>query len=312
MTKRDQQEGDEHMLLSTRVSTTDKAATLRQLIATKTIALPGAFNAPVAMLSQQLGFEAVYISGAGLINSTTGFPDIGLLGMEEVVRQAGYIASAIDVPAICDADTGFGDALQVMRTVQAFETAGVAGIHLEDQQMPKRCGHLDGKTVVPVADMERKIAAAAGARRNPDFLLIARIDARSIEGFDSAVERGQRYLQAGADVLFPEALESEEEFARFAEQVEAPLLANMTEFGKTPSLSVDEFAALGYRMVIFPMTAFRVMMKAAEEVLREIGANGTPAAFLDKMQTRQELYELLRYDEYAKLDETLAARFRDG
>ena len=173
MTKRDQQEGDEHMLLSTRASATDKAATLRQLIATKTIALPGAFNAPVAMLSQQLGFEAVYISGAGLINSTTGYPDIGLLGMEEVVRQAGYIASAIDVPAICDADTGFGDALQVIRTVQAFETAGVAGIHLEDQQMPKRCGHLDGKTVVPVAEMERKIAAAVEARRNPDFLLIA-------------------------------------------------------------------------------------------------------------------------------------------
>ncbi len=266
-------------MLAARVPAADKAARLRQLISTKTIALPGAFNAPVAMLSQQVGFEAVYISGAGLINSMSGYPDIGLLGMEEVVRQAGYIAAAIDVAAICDADTGFGDALQVRRTVQAFEAAGVAGIHLEDQQMPKRCGHLDGKTVVPIAAMQRKIAAAVEARLNPDFMLIARIDARSVEGFDRAVERGRRYLEAGADALFPEALESEEEFGRYAELVDAPLLANMTEFGKTPSLSVDQFAALGYCMVIFPMTAFRVMMKSAEAVLKEIAAKGTPAAW---------------------------------
>jgi methylisocitrate lyase len=299
-------------VLSARVPAADKAARLRQLISTKTIALPGAFNAPVAMLSQQVGFEAVYISGAGLINSMSGYPDIGLLGMEEVVRQAAYIAAAIDVPAICDADTGFGDTLQVRRTVQAFEAAGVAGIHLEDQQMPKRCGHLDGKTVVPIAAMQRKIAAAVEARQNPDFMLIARIDARSVEGFDRAVERGRRYLEAGADALFPEALESEEEFGRFAELVEAPLLANMTEFGKTPSLSVDQFAALGYCMVIFPMTAFRVMMKSAEAVLKEIATKGTPAAFIDRMQTRQELYELLAYDDYAKMDETLAARYREG
>ena len=299
------------MGLSPKTSAADKARRLRQLISEKTVAMPGSFNAPVAMLAERIGFEAIYISGAGLINGTTGYPDIGLLGMEEVVRQAGYIARAVDVPAVCDADTGFGDALQVMRTVQAFEEVGVAGIHLEDQQMPKRCGHLEGKMLVPAAEMERKIAAAVEGRRNPDFTIIARIDARSIEGFDGALERGRRYLDAGADALFPEALESEEEFGRFAEQVEAPLLANMTEFGKTPHLSVEQFASLGYRMVIFPMTAFRVMMKAAEQVLREIAETGSPAAFLDRMQTRQELYELLRYDEYAKADAAVAARYRE-
>ncbi len=299
------------MGLSPKNSAADKARRLRQLISEKTVAMPGSFNAPVAMLAERIGFEAIYISGAGLINGTTGYPDIGLLGMEEVVRQAGYIARAVDVPAVCDADTGFGDALQVMRTVQAFEEVGVAGIHLEDQQMPKRCGHLEGKMLVPAAEMERKIAAAVEGRRNPDFTIIARIDARSVEGFDGALERGRRYLDAGADALFPEALESEEEFGRFAEQVEAPLLANMTEFGKTPHLSVEQFASLGYRMVIFPMTAFRVMMKAAEQVLREIAETGSPAAFLDRMQTRQELYELLRYDEYAKADAAVAARYRE-
>ena len=298
-------------MLSPRTSAADKARRLRQLISEKTVAMPGAFNAPVAMLAERIGFEAIYISGAGLINGTTGYPDIGLLGMEEVVHQAGYIARAVDVPAVCDADAGFGDALQVMRTVQAFEEVGVAGIHLEDQQMPKRCGHLEGKTLVPTSEMERKIAAAVEARRNPDFTIIARIDARSVEGFDGALERGRRYLAAGADALFPEALESEEEFGRYAEQVEAPLLANMTEFGKTPHLSVKQFADLGYRMVIFPMTAFRVMMKSAEQVLREIAETGSPAAFLDKMQTRQELYDLLRYDEYTKADATVAARYRE-
>ena len=297
------------MLLSGKSSGADKAARLRQAISERTVAMPGSFNAPVAMLCERVGFEAIYISGAGLINGTGGFPDIALLGMEEVVRQAGYIANAVEVPAVCDADTGFGDALQVMRTVRAFEAAGIAGIHLEDQQMPKRCGHLDGKTLVPVADMERKIAAAVEARQNPDFMIIARIDARAVEGFDSAVERGHRYLAAGADALFPEALESREEFGHFAELAEAPLLANMTEFGKSPALSVAELAELGYRMVIFPMTAFRVMMKAVEEVLREIGSRGTPAAFLERMQSRQELYELLDYAGYAKTDETLAARF---
>ena len=287
----------------------DRAGTLRQLIAAKTVSIPGVFNAPVGMLAQQMGFEAVYISGAGLINGTAGYPDIGLLGMEEVARQAGYIAQAVTVPAICDADTGFGEALQVMRTVQAFERAGVAAIHLEDQLAPKRCGHLEGKALIPVADMERKLAAAAKARENPDFLLIARVDARAIEGFEASVERGLRYLDAGADAVFPEALQDREEFAAYADRVKAPLLANMTEFGKTPCLSVEEFAEMGYNMVIFPMSAFRVMMKAVEGLFQELKTKGTQRDCLEQMQTRSELYELLQYERYNAVDAVLADRF---
>ena len=268
--------------------------------------MPGVFNAPVAMLAERTGFEALYISGAGLINGTAGFPDIGLLGMEEVVREAGYIARAVEIPAICDADTGFGEALQVMRTVQAFERAGLAGIHLEDQQAPKRCGHLEGKTLISTEEMQRKLAAAAAARENPDFALIARCDARAVEGFDAAVERGRRYLDSGADAIFIEALETEEEFGRYADLVQGTLLANMTEFGKTPDLTAQQFGDLGYRMVIFPMTAFRVMMKAVEGVLGELKERGTPSALKDRMQTRRELYDLLRYDEYLKTDADLA------
>jgi methylisocitrate lyase len=268
--------------------------------------MPGCFNAPVAMMAQQLGFEAIYISGAGIINGLAGFPDIALLGMEEVARTAAYVARSVDVPAICDADTGFGEVLQVMHTVQTFESAGVAGIHLEDQVMPKRCGHLDGKRLVSSQDMERKLTAAATARANPDFLLIARTDARAVEGFDAAVERGLRYLDAGADAIFIEALQTEEEFGRYAELVQAPLLANMTEFGKTPMLSVDEFSRLGYRMVIFPMTAFRVMMKAVEGVLTDLRDKGSASDWMERMQTRAELYDLLDYEAYNDLDQRIA------
>jgi methylisocitrate lyase len=290
-----------------------KARALRDLLHKGTVAMPGAFNAPVAMTAQNLGFEAVYISGAGLINGTAGYPDIGLLGMDEMAREAGYIARAVQVPAICDADTGYGEALQVMRTVQSFEREGLAGVHLEDQVAPKRCGHLEGKSLISTAAMERKLAAAAQARQDPDFMLIARTDARAVEGFDASVERGLRYLEAGADAIFIEALETPEEFARYAEKVQAPLMANMTEFGKTPYLSVDEFAAMGYDLVIFPMTAFRVMMKAVETALRQLRRTGTQKDLLGDMQTRKELYELLRYSEYSATDADLASRFpEDG
>ncbi len=297
------------MLLRSPHPPADKPRTLRRLIAEGTVVLPGAFNAPVAMLAQQLGFSGVYISGAGLINGLAGYPDIGLLGMDEMARQAGYIAQAVQVPAICDADTGYGDALQVMRTVQAYEQAGLSGLHLEDQQAPKRCGHLEGKALISPAEMERKLAAAAEARRHPDFLLIARTDARAVEGLEASIERGLRYLEAGADAIFPEALQSPEEFGRYAEAVKAPLLANMTEFGKSPYLTVDQFAALGYRMVIFPMTAFRAMMKAVEQTFRQLRDTGTQAHILDQLQTRQELYELLQYSQYSQFDAALAARF---
>ncbi|MEE3337690.1 MAG: methylisocitrate lyase [Candidatus Latescibacterota bacterium] len=300
------------MNLTNPTSAADKASRLRQVIATDTVTMPGCFNAPVAMMAQQLGFDAIYISGAGLINGMSGYPDIALLGMEEVARAAAYIARAVDVPALCDADTGFGEVLQVMRTIQTFEDAGVAGVHLEDQVMPKRCGHLDGKRLVTSQDMERKLTAASKARSNPDFLLVARTDARAVEGFDAAVERGLRYLDAGADAIFIEALQSEEEFGRYAELVQAPLLANMTEFGKTPMLSVEQFRQLGYRMVIFPMTAFRVMMKAVEELFTDLRDKGEATQWLERMQTRSELYDLLDYEAYNEMDRYIAGNGDTG
>jgi methylisocitrate lyase len=273
-----------------------KAAHLRQLIAKGPVMMPGVPNAGMARQVERAGFDALYISGAGLANATAGVPDIGLLTMTEVVTLAGYIAHAIKIPAVVDADTGFGGPENVARTIQELERAGLAGCHIEDQEFPKRCGHLAGKTLISVEEMEEKIAAAAGARRDPDFLIIARTDARGVEDFDSGVNRAQKYVGAGADAIFPEALQKPDEFRDFAKQVEIPLLANMTEFGKSPLLSLHELADLGYRMVIFPMSAFRVSMKASEEFLRDLRLKGTQTDWVKRMQTRQELYDLLQYD----------------
>lgn len=264
--------------------------------------MPGSFNAFSAKLVESQGFEGAYITGAGLINGMTGYPDIGLLSMTEITQFAAYIADAVSIPVICDADTGFGEALQVMRTVEAFERAGVAGIHIEDQVAPKRCGHLDGKQLIPIDAMQAKIRAACHARQNPDFMLIARVDARSVTGFDDAVTRANAYLQAGADMIFAEAMESKDEFRDFAKAVPGPLLANMTEFGKSPYLTATEFEALGYKIVIFPMTTFRVMAKAIEDSLAELKATGSQLGFLDKMQTRKALYELIDYAAYDAMD----------
>ena len=273
-----------------------KAAQLRRLIASDCIAMPGVFNAATARMVERAGFEAVYISGAGLCNATAGVPDVGLLTLTEVTMLAGYIARAVNVPCIVDADTGFGGAENAARTVRELEAAGLAGCHIEDQEFPKRCGHLAGKSLVETEEMTEKIAAAAGARRDQDFILIARTDARAVESFDKAIERAQSYLAAGADAIFPEALQGRDEFRDFAKAVDAPLLANMTEFGKSPLLSRDELAELGYRMVIYPQTAFRVSMFATGRMLRDLKSSGTQESWLERMQTRKELYELLDYD----------------
>lgn len=276
------------------------ATRLRQLINDGCMAMPGVFNASMGRLVERSGFDAVYISGAGLCNATAGVPDVGLLTLTEVAQLAGYVARAVKIPCIVDADTGFGGAENAARTVEEFERAGLAGCHIEDQEFPKRCGHLAGKSLVPIEDMNEKIAAAAAAKRDTDFLLIARTDARAVESFAKAVERAQSYLAAGADAIFPEALQTEEEFRDFAKEVKAPLLANMTEFGKSPLLSLGQLDELGYRMVIFPQTAFRVSMFAAGQMLRDLKASGTQEGWLDRMQTRKELYELLGYDPNAK------------
>jgi methylisocitrate lyase len=277
-----------------------KAARLRQLIAQGCVMLPGVPNAAIARQVERAGFDAVYISGAGMANATAGVPDIGLLSMSEVVRLAGYAASAVTIPAIVDADTGFGGAENVARTICELEKAGLAGCHIEDQEFPKRCGHLAGKSVVDVDEMAGRITAAVKARRDEDFMIIARTDARGVENFDQTVERALRYLNAGADAIFPEALQSADEFKTFAREVKAPLLANMTEFGKSPLLSSQELSDFGYRMVIFPQSAFRVSMKATEEFLHDLKKAGTQSGWIQKMQTREQLYKLLDYDPAAE------------
>jgi methylisocitrate lyase len=230
-----------------------------------------------------------------LANGTLGVPDIGLSTLSEAVHHATRCAAVTSIPILTDADTGFGGSDNAGRTVEEFERAGVAGLHLEDQEFPKRCGHLEGKKLVPTEEFCIKVAAACAARREPGFVIVARTDARGVTSYDDAVERAHAYLKAGADVIFPEALTSREELQRFARDVKAPLLANMTEFGKTPYLAVDEFAAMGYAMVIFPVTLLRVAMKAVEAALRELRARGTQVGLLERMQTRQELYDLLGY-----------------
>src|SRR3982751_3135966 len=233
------------------------SAQLRELIRNGCVAMPGVFNASMGRMVERAGFDAVYISGAGLCNATAGVPDIGLLTLTEVAQLAGYVARAVKIPCIVDADTGFGGAENAARTVQEFERAGLAGCHIEDQEFPKRCGHLAGKTLITIEEMKEKIAARAAAKRDKNFLLSARTDARAVESFAKAVQRAKSYLAAGADAIFPEALQSREEFRDFAAAIDAPLLANMTEFGKSPLLSLEELADLGYRMVIYPQTAFR-------------------------------------------------------
>ena len=270
-----------------------KATRLRELIEQQPLVLPGAFNALTALQIQRAGFDAAYVSGAG-VTASRGLPDIGLLSMTEVVSDTGTIANAVTIPMLADADTGYGEPLAVMRAVREFERAGLAGIHIEDQESPNRSGHLPGKRPVSTSDMVRKIGAAVEARQNPDFLIVARSDARAIEGMDATVMRALAYIEAGADAMFPEALESADEFGTFAtalssQGVHVPLVANMTEVGKTPYLTVKEFAALGYRMILFPLTAFRVATKAVEIVLDELNCIGTQLGSLDQMQKGAEV-----------------------
>jgi methylisocitrate lyase len=273
--------------------------------------MPGVFDALVAMLAERAGFEGIYLSGAAL-SAASGLPDVGLLSMSEFVEQVRVVTAASSLPLLVDADTGFGGPMNVERTVREIERAGAAAIQIEDQELPKRCGHLSGKALVGVEEMERKIRAAASARGDPEFVIVARTDARGVEGFDAAVGRARRYLEAGADVIFPEALESREELAGFRRAVEAPLLANMTEFGRSPLLSVAELNAIGYRIALFPVTTYRAAIKAAERALEEIRRTGSQVAILDSMQTRAELYDLLGYEGYEKRDEVYFSGSADG
>jgi methylisocitrate lyase len=274
---------------------------LRDAWAAGPVAVPGAFNALTARLIEKLGFQAVYLSG-GALSAASGVPDVGLLTLTEFADEARRLATATSLPLLCDADTGFGEALNVERTVQMLEAAGAAGIHLEDQVLPKRCGHLSGKALVEPAAFAAKIRAAVAAKRDPDFVIIARTDARGVNGFDDAVSRAHAYLAVGADAVFPEALETADEFARFAREVPAPLLANMTEFGRGPLLTVSELGGMGYKLVLYPLTAFRSAMKAAAETLIQLHHAGHQRDALPRMMTRAELYDLLGYQGYEERD----------
>jgi methylisocitrate lyase len=275
---------------------------LRDAWTASPIALPGVFNALVGRIAERLGYQAVYLSGAAL-SASAALPDVGLLTLTEFVEAARSITSATRLPLVCDADTGFGEALNVERSVRLFEDAGVAGIHLEDQQLPKRCGHLSGKQLVDAEVMAAKVRAAVAARRDPDFVLIARTDARGVAGFDEAVRRARLYVEAGADAIFPEALESKDEFAAFARALApAPLLANMTEFGRSPNLDFAELSDLGYRLVLYPVTTLRVALGAVRAALADILARGNQREQLGHMLTRAELYELLDYAGYEERD----------
>jgi methylisocitrate lyase len=289
---------------------TDPGAGLRKLLSgAKTIATPGVFNPAVALLAEEAGFECLYFSGAAFANSM-GLPDLGVTTLPEVAEAAGRISAAVpSLPLIVDVDTGFGEAANVARTVREMEKAGAAAVQIEDQVMPKRCGHLAGKEVVEPVEMAKKLIAAKEAART-GLVIIARTDAAATEGLDGAIERARLYQRAGADVIFPEALKSKEEFVEFAKKVNGPLLANMTEFGKTPYLSVSGFSRLGegYKLVIFPVTTFRVAMKAMRDALGELSRSGTQRGLLEKMMTRDELYKLTDYRTLEKADKAIARK----
>jgi methylisocitrate lyase len=276
----------------------------RDLASGSLLRFPGAFSPLVAMLIAELQFEGVYISGAAL-SADLGLPDIGLTTLTEVATRAEAITRSVNLPTIVDIDTGFGEPANVARSVCTMEQAGLAGCHLEDQLFPKRCGHLDGKQLVTADDMCRKIKSAIDSKIDSNFLVIARTDARGVDGLDAAIDRAKQYVDAGAEMIFPEALATPQEFEDFRKAISAPLMANMTEFGKSPLLTTKQLSELGYNLVIYPVTTLRLAMKAIEDGLTTIARECTQESIVGDMQTRRRLYELLSYDKYAAIDEAL-------
>ena len=285
-------------------------ARLRELLAgARPVVAPGSYDALSARLVEQAGFDVVYMSGFGSTASLIGRPDVGLLSGAEMIDNARRIVAAVDVPVIADADTGYGNAINVLRTVQDHEQAGVAGIQLEDQVMPKKCGHISGKAVIGVDEMAGKIRAAVAARRDPDFVLIARTDAAAVEGVDAAVDRARAYADAGADVLFVEAPTSEDDIARVAEQLRdvAPLVFNWAEGGRTPPLSLERIAQLGYSLVLFPVGTLLAATAGMQALLATLRADGTPAAAMPGLPTLPDFTDLVGLPEVRLLEERFGA-----
>ena len=255
------------------------------------IVAPGAYDCLTARIIQQAGFPAVYMTGAGTSIAALGYPDLGLATMTEMVGNAAGIVEAVEVPVIADADTGYGGVLNVQRTVRQYEKAGVAAIHIEDQDMPKRCGHLDDKRIVSTEDMVRKVRAAVDARTDPDFVIIVRTDALAVSGWDDTMRRCEAYVEAGADVLFVEALRTPEEARRVTKNFDVPLLYNFVESGKSPLIPADELEGLGFKIVIFPGSAFMVVCQAVTELMQELKNTGTTASMMDKMASLNQCFE---------------------
>ena len=292
-------------LIGSAVPAADKRARFRAALESGRLQrFPGAFSPLVAKLIADVGcpgFQGVYVSGAAL-SADLGLPDIGLTTLTEVATRGAQIAGVTDLPTLIDADTGFGEPMSAARTVTVLEDAGLAGCHLEDQENPKRCGHLDGKAVVSTSEMVKRLRAAVSARRDPNFIVCARTDAAGIDGLSAAIDRAKAYADAGADLIFTEALHTPAEFEQFRDAVDTPLLANMTEFGKSPLLTAGQLSDIGYNVVIYPVTTLRLAMHAVQVGLREIAETGTQSGLLDRMQHRSRLYELLRYADYNQFD----------
>ncbi len=263
---------------------------------------PGVFSPLVAMLAEKKGFKAMYFSGAAF-SAMKGIPDIGIFTFQELFDAVIEITKISNLPLVVDVDTGFGEVINVTRTAADLESIGVAAIQIEDQVFPKRCGHLEGKEIIDSNEFAKKIYAAKSVSK--DMLIIARTDAKAVEGIDSAIERAKLYKEAGADIIFPEALETEEDFKIFAESVDGDLLANMTEFGKTPYYPAEKFAGMGYKIIIYPVSGLRIALKAISDLFDEIMKNGSQIKFVEDMLTRKDLYNLINYDSYVKMDKSL-------
>lgn len=292
------------MLYSTTTPARKRELLRERLAGDGLLRFPGAFNPLSARLIEEKGFEGVYVSGA-VLSADLGLPDIGLTTLTEVAARSAQVARMTDLPVLVDVDTGFGEPMNVARTVQTLEDAGVAGVHVEDQVNPKRCGHLDGKQVVDTATAVQRVRAAVDARRDPNLLVMARTDVRGVEGFDAAVERAQRLVDAGADAIFPEAMADLRELEAMCAAVEVPVLANMTEFGKSDLFTARQLEEVGVRIVIHPVSLLRIAMGAAERALDALVAEGTLAGQVPQMQTRARLYELLDYAGYGRFDESV-------
>ncbi|MBU3994307.1 MAG: methylisocitrate lyase [Actinobacteria bacterium] len=289
------------MLYSTATAEAKRARFREELASGKLLRVPGAFNPLSAKLIEQKGFDGVYISGA-VLSADLGLPDIGLTTLTEVAGRGAQIARVTELPTLIDADTGFGEPMNAARTVQEIENAGISGLHIEDQINPKRCGHLDGKEVVSLDIAARRIRAAVDGRRDPNFLIMARTDVRAVDGLAAAQDRAKALVDAGADAIFPEAMRSLEEFAAIRAAVDVPVLANMTEFGKSELFTTDQLGSVGINLVIYPVSLLRMAMGAASRALDTITAEGSLTSRLDEMQHRADLYELIEYESYAGFD----------